>query len=105
MVDILTTDASRTYVHIRGWQNDRELMFDSSFAYLELSLARCQHCATCSSRIAHVERALIGKPHDMIHADRRLFVQLPLPADLPRTMSAVGTYVADQLSLAISSSW
>ncbi len=99
---MLTTDAQRSYVHIRGWRNDRVLKFDSSFAYLELSLARCQHCATCSSRIAHVERTLIGKPHDMIFADNCLFVQLPLPADLPRTLAAVRSYVADQLSLAIS---
>ena len=102
MLPIISTETGSRYVRVYGWRNDRILRFDASFAYLEITLARCQHCATCSQRVAHIEQALIGQPHDRIFYDGCLYVQLPLPAELTRTFGAVRDYVAKKLRLSIS---
>lgn len=70
-----------TLVKVGSWSNPRMLIDDGNFLHLQLAKGTCL-CATCLSRIEHVERTLSEKEVSYAIVQNLLgdvFALLPLP--------------------------
>ncbi|HEY9585241.1 MAG TPA: hypothetical protein VJJ02_01450 [Candidatus Paceibacterota bacterium] len=68
-------------IRVDGWSNSREVLVRDGKVHFEVGMDH-NHCATCASRIRHIERALSAK--DTLHrfeggGGSSLFVVLDAP--------------------------
>ena len=87
-------------LRVGGWRYARRARVENNTLYMELALASCSHCSTCSNRIRTVESRLQGKdtPWRLVHLDGGLYLAVE-PREMP---ASVGNYMSDLLGLQIS---
>jgi hypothetical protein len=49
---------------VNSWKYPRKIRFDGSEVALQVSLTRCNHCPTCSKRVAYIREVLEGRPKE-----------------------------------------
>lgn len=52
---------SRT-IQVNSWKYPRRIRFNGSEVALQVTLTRCNHCSTCSKRVAYIREVLEERP-------------------------------------------